>query len=610
MQLLPLSTLPKDNTVYHVDCVGHLRPNPYCIFNPILDVRLSPIEDKYIFSATEAVSRQFDRRKQKAFQISAGEMYAIHSGCVLKNGKIISTPNQPNFHENIIVTENSIRSIFASKLDNLPIIGNSKYIIPNNRWGLGALGMSQLIAIERNDDPYSILIPAIELFRFYHCSSSRLNQFLISGQVKYFDHYIDTEKGKTFFDSTTKTLHLSLKKAFPKEDALIVGRWFCDKRAHDAAMGPWNQRMKLIHHPNADYIPLGSTFPFYGEASIQGIGIKLPTPDHIKTQRVLLVSLTYCSHELPFNHLILKHTQYENGETTEANEDDEPEKIRKKRRRRTPPDSIDSNAESDPFANPCGFWDTEHIRIPSSRFPSIKITHEKHYLESSGTEYSVPNEDGSASGQTTSMTSATGSTAVAVNIVPLENIDEQPENDENETSVEANFAGFIEICNELERRIKVFSVSSISIFEKLKISNHSISEFPDSVSGFGQSWIRMGKGAESSNRRFMLKQIRSRFGYHYLLHIERKLNSSGQVNSFSDHFAVYIFSSDSTEEVTHAKLDALLRDLSEAGFRHYKAIFNNSRFLVSTKRHTTTADKMATSILKKLSVQTLPEAKI
>lgn len=601
MQLLPLSTLPSDNIAYHVDCVGYLWPNPYCTFNPILDVRLSPVDDKNLNNATQNVYDQFDKSKQKKFQISIGEMYAIHSGCVLKNGKVIRTPNQPNFHAKIDVSSKSVKSIFASKLDSVPIVGDSKYIIPNDRWGFGTLGMSQLVAVERDGDPYSILIPAIELLRFYHCSSSRLNQILISGQVKYFDQYIETQKDKTYFDLDTKTLHLTMKRAFPKEDALIVGRWFCDKYAHDAAMAPWNQRMMLVNHPNANYIPLTSTFPFRGETTLHGIAVNLPTPDHIKTQRVLLVSLTYCSRGFPFDHLILKQPQYEKEDTDESNEEDNPEELQKKYRKPLPPDSTEEDAENDPFANSSGFWDTTNIRIPSSRFPAVKITHEQCEIEHTSPHTCLLTDDTVPSGQTTSVTSSGDATQAPINLIPAEKKDENQDEPEDEISAAATFDGFIAICNSIQQQPEVYSVSSEPLFEKQRISDHIISEFPDSVSDFGQSWIKMGTKKTSRNRQFMLKQVHSEYGYHYLLHIERKRDSAAPEAEFDELFAIYIFSGLSREVVQNAKLDALLRDLSEVKFRLYKSIFTESDFLITTKRHTATAGNMAIDICKKLS---------
>lgn len=530
-----------------------------------------------------------------------GEMYAIHSGCILKNGKVIRTPNQPNFHAKIDISEKSVKSIFASKLDSVPIVGDSKYIIPNDRWGFGTLGMSQLIAVERDGDPYSILIPAIELLRFYHCSSSRLNQILISGQVKYFDQYIETQKDKTYFDLDTKTLHMTMKRAFPKEDALIVGRWFCDKHAHDAAMAPWNQRMMLVNHPNANYIPLNSTFPFRGETTLHGIAVNLPTPDHIQIQRVLLVSLTYCSRGLPFDHLILKQSQYEKEDTDESNEEDNPEELQKKYRKPLPPDSTEEDAENDPFANSSGFWDTTNIRVPSSRFPAVKITHERYKIENTSTHVYLLSDDTASSGQTTSITSSVEATRALINLIPAEEINENRDKPEDEIPTPATFDGFIAICNSIQRQPEVYSVSSEPLFESQRISEHIISEFPDSASGFGQSWIKMGTKKTSRNRQFMLKQVHSKYGYHYLLHIERKRDTSSLEAECDELFAIYIFSGLSREVMQNAKLDALLRDLSEVKFRRYKSIFKESNFLITTKRHTTTTEKMAANICKKLS---------
>ena len=68
------------------------------------------------------------------------------------------------------------------------------YIIPYHEGRTpdpeSAGGRAYYVAIEHNDDPYGILIPCAEIFRFFYCTSSRMLYTILSDKILDVDRYI------------------------------------------------------------------------------------------------------------------------------------------------------------------------------------------------------------------------------------------------------------------------------------------------------------------------------------------------------------------------------------------------------------------------------------
>lgn len=223
---------------------------------------------------------------------------------------------------------------------------------------------TKLVAIEYEGDPYGLLIPALELFRFYYATSTNLAKAACWGE---FPDAYDPEKSGRLGDGNFR---VHLRQHMSKHDAWTLARFI-----HSPVM---QHQMQQFHRQiqtaqiNAGLIPIAPTrnlecgFPFTGNTTIRGRAINVSDGAN---PRWLVLRLTGCAKPLPFGNVVAdKDDNYIEGPGGEGSEG-LPEIVRHihpPSDKIEPVDVLKSDAEPSRNLRPLG------IQLPEDRFDGLK----------------------------------------------------------------------------------------------------------------------------------------------------------------------------------------------------------------------------------------------
>ena len=153
-----------------------------------------------------------------------------------------------------------------------------------------------------------LLVPCMELVRFYFGSSGALLSQLFRPELRRTDLY---DPKRSFVRADRSRSHLHLAPGLPGRSAADVARIASDTAAWRSA-ARIGQSMATPH--NQGYIRTG--FPFSGRTTLQARGQWLPLGD--QPRRTFVVhQLLSCSHPLPFKSLSYRATPFAWQSTTE-----------------------------------------------------------------------------------------------------------------------------------------------------------------------------------------------------------------------------------------------------------------------------------------------------
>lgn len=586
--LPPLSTLPQDNRTYRIDSIGNLQRNPSSSANHILSLSLSEIGGDT--TARYSPLTEFgDKSNRLRYYISVGEFFSHCAGSVVQNGKLISIPTQSNFEGRLAISDASTKLISSAHRE---IQGErAEFVIPPQYYHFCApSSLPSIVAIARDGDPYSVLIPTHEVVRFYHCGSSTLSQALFTSQITDLNFFANMEK--TRFDRANRRLSVVLRKQFPDDDAIIIGRWIADTYAHKQSMAMWNALVSLRASARFHLSSPKEAFPFKGETTIRAYGVYLPTPCNLANQRFLVLSLLHCSYPLPFDELIvgserprLVNKEAEKGKADKENQEGQPYRLRPK---------LTPEATSDPFSNPTNHFDAAIVRVASNRFPKIKIIRQEDD-SSSQKPRRAPLKEQSVYGHSTSDEASEENGTQRLNIVPADIQNNCGENSHHD------FGAFVQICEELNKHSNfVHELTSIQLSPTAYPEESDISYFKGPYGKRVSSWAYVvEQNGALRPRRYMLKKLVTACGVQYLLCIERR-PASGASERVDEAFAIYVFSRFDRVAVSNDLLAMLMDELTRTKLAGYVSTFTSFKLNVSPKKHRGDAHAIAKGIILKI----------
>lgn len=143
-------------------------------------------------------------------------------------------------------------------------------------------------------DGRQLLVPCMEIVRFYFGSSSALLSKLFRPDLKRDDLY---DQDQSWVSPNRARAHLHLTDGLPGRSAVDVARIAGDKAAWHSAI---RIGLSMATDHNQGYIR--TSFPFTGRTTLQARGKWLPLGNH--PRRTFVVhQLLSCSHPLPFQNL-------------------------------------------------------------------------------------------------------------------------------------------------------------------------------------------------------------------------------------------------------------------------------------------------------------------
>lgn len=221
--------------------------------------------------------------------------------------------------------------------------GKRKWLIPPFSYSLPPnVYKSFCIAIERDGDPYAILLPVAEAIRFYYALSSDLAHVMFSGLLRLSPEsvYDIQVSGKL---ENTERMVVSRVQWLADNDCWIIGRILGDEHARDGADRIYNSLAKATANRVVAFPECG--LPFSGAAGWTVRAVDIATGrEH---PRWLILEIEKCSAPFPFEELEVIADNDGRGadENTDIPDDEKLEawRARKKQAIRNPNDQLQSD---------------------------------------------------------------------------------------------------------------------------------------------------------------------------------------------------------------------------------------------------------------------------
>jgi hypothetical protein len=294
-----ISALAKGENSWRIDWFGDLAfPNRlFRRTQPSLLVHLSKVLDDS-FRQDPSVLLSPDSTTPARFQrkvwVSAGTLPLLRIGDVWRDGKLEASPDyQLERFIDLQIDDSTVHLVKAGL--NLDDKG---FLLPlsEHPWHLNCTH-SYCVMVELPGGR-QLIIPCIELIRFYFGSSSGLITKLFLPPLQRKALYGDSQ-----FDPSTKRLVLGLAEKISGASAADIGRMHLDPVAWRAAMHIGTSALKASVARQSIY-PQGF-FPFEGKTTLVAAGKWLSLGDRAEAT-FLVYSLRSCSHPFPFRSLRYK----------------------------------------------------------------------------------------------------------------------------------------------------------------------------------------------------------------------------------------------------------------------------------------------------------------
>lgn len=288
---------PKDGRFWRVDWLGAVLPNPNISTEPGFQVVLSPFKENPLASDSKALAaiNATYADQQKVIQLGVGQLPLIDIGSIWLNGyKQNKFAGKVEFFTDLLINPSTTQVVPAlHKVNDFSLIPFSSY-----RFGKAGAG-SQLIAVSSDGYPYKILIPAMELIRFYYAVSTHLSHALFTGVFQHnLNAIINVDRSQ--YQPDDDRVILGLRQEITDEEGWVIARI---RRSKEAAEGCKRIYDEVLRDGiNRGYVHPSSCFPFQGKTSIRArvkwLRDSINSPWHC-----LVLSLEQCSAPMPYSEL-------------------------------------------------------------------------------------------------------------------------------------------------------------------------------------------------------------------------------------------------------------------------------------------------------------------
>lgn len=292
MPHITIPSLTPDNRPWRIDWFGELLfpggINPRSQAN--IRVAISPVVCDLTDQGALLSADATDSNGQRQRSIPVGMLPYINIGDIWHHGKCVHSPEyQQEFFSDVEISRATTLFIKSGlAIDNQFVLPLSQH--PGHRWQTQSYCVSVRLPDQRR-----IVIPCMEIIRFYFGSSSSLLHKLFTTQISYEHLWKDTH-----FDSLSGRLHLKLSDEISGASASDIARIALDKEAWHAARMIFNMCQLALLSGNPVFTYTG--FPFVGKTDLLVSG-KWLSYGSAENATFVVYRLQSCSHPFPFQSL-------------------------------------------------------------------------------------------------------------------------------------------------------------------------------------------------------------------------------------------------------------------------------------------------------------------
>jgi len=296
---LIINNFPKDDNLWKVDYLANIHLNQSVKSEPLITAFLTQIRNDAAIPINPLNPKILTKTHTTA-PVGIGHHNIVNIGSVWKNGLRVTENIKPETFKAKVNTSLADIIEFSSNTPN-----SNKRIITPYEYPLGAdafnkIKSSPVIAIPYNEDPYGLLIPAIEVIRFYYLISSRMALCTFYGQFE------KLTTAPNIYDPSTRVATVRLNWGVSKNDAWNIARHASSPTMQDAikSIHCWIQKRTLN---GSEQISNSTFFPFLGETNLEFEGKQIKGNDGI--ERLLCTRLLKCSGPFLFDKVIVEEPE-------------------------------------------------------------------------------------------------------------------------------------------------------------------------------------------------------------------------------------------------------------------------------------------------------------
>ncbi len=276
-----------------------IKTNPSVLSEPTIRLYLTRLRQAKSQSINLLSPTLLDTGYRANVDVGVGVLPLVWIGSVWQNGRRIDEGLSLQTRRLEVDTSGAKEILFsASILGDTPqrLIPAMQYPLGEEAWGV--VRNAPLVALPFGGDPYGIIIPSIELFRFYYVYSSSSARALMHGL---YDSLLESQEVLKRPDGHEVIVKLNWRSR--THDAWNLARYVRSALMQSAASnlhhwimasnaGRWEKSTALI----------GSTvFPFLGRTRLSANGTIVLGDDG--KNRILVTRLLRCTHPMPYSRV-------------------------------------------------------------------------------------------------------------------------------------------------------------------------------------------------------------------------------------------------------------------------------------------------------------------
>lgn len=288
---LSIPQLTPDDRLWRIDWFGECHyPSGRRKSQPSIRVVISPVlcHPKDFNAMLSATATSLNNQRQ--VWLPVGILYLVRIGDIWRSGQCVHAPDyQVQKFEKLEINKGTTDFIKAG------LALDGEFLLPLNEHPWHRLQTQSYCLSVTLLNKKRIVIPCVELIRFYFGSASKLLHLLFTRQISAEDFW----KSK-HFDKSSRRLHLKLASGLSGMSATDIGRIALDNDAWRAARLIFDTCLAASVRREPIYPYTG--FPFIGETNLVASG-KWISCGATTDATFVVYTIQSCSHSFPFESL-------------------------------------------------------------------------------------------------------------------------------------------------------------------------------------------------------------------------------------------------------------------------------------------------------------------
>lgn len=274
--------------IWRVDWFGAIERNPSIPTEFVIRVILSRIRENWKSPDIETDDAVHNESRRSVL-IGVGQLPFVYIGSLWREGKRLAIKAGKILTINLNIGPATTN--ISKSMDSV----EDQTLIPFNSHQVSGAGKDALcVHITHNGDSAGIIIPTVEIIRFYFATSSLLSKAVFDGS---FTHNLNSIIDPEYTGMAGNRCVVNRRKEVSDDDCWAIGRILNAPEAYEAVR-LINDSLLKAQVNNLEAFPQ-TGFPFSGETAIQARCKQIGW----KKKRWLVLSLISCSGEFPYEEL-------------------------------------------------------------------------------------------------------------------------------------------------------------------------------------------------------------------------------------------------------------------------------------------------------------------